>query len=71
MENTTKFLMAALRMFISYTSDITSVKSVSKYELDGENVIPTDYYSGSTSADYVDSIFYDESVEYILNENKR
>lgn len=66
MENTTKFLMAALRMFISYTSDITSVKSVSKYELDGENVIPTDYYSGSTSADYVDSIFYDESVEYIL-----
>lgn len=71
MENTTKFLMAALRMFISYTSDITSVKSVSKYELDGENVIPTDYYSGATSADYVDSIFYDESVEYILNENKR
>ena len=71
MENTTKFLMAALRMFISYTSDITSVKSVSKYELDGENVIPTDYYSGSTSADYVDSIFYDESVEYILNENNR
>ena len=71
MENTTKFLMAALRMFISYTSDITSVKSVSKYELDGENVIPTDYYSSATSADYVDSIFYDESVEYILNENKR
>lgn len=71
MENTTKFLMAALRMFISYTSDITSVKSVSKYELDGENVIPTDYYSGATNADYVDSIFYDESVEYILNENKR
>lgn len=70
MENTTKFLMAALRMFISYTSDITSVKSVSKYELDGENVIPTDYYSGSTSADYVDSIFYDESVEYILNTNE-
>lgn len=70
MENTTKFLMAALRMFISYTSDITSVKSVSKYELDGENVIPTDYYSGSTSADYVDSIFYDESVEYILNKNE-
>lgn len=70
MENTTKFLMAALRMFISYTSDITSVKSVSKYELDGENVIPTDYYSSSTSADYVDSIFYDESVEYILNTNE-
>ena len=65
------FLFICSNGYISYTSDITSVKSVSKYELDGENVIPTDYYSGSTSADYVDSIFYDESVEYILNENKR
>jgi hypothetical protein len=64
MKNTIDFLTAALRLFISYTSEISEVRSTQKYQSDAENVIPVDQYYGVYTNTVVDVLYYDEQLIY-------
>ena len=64
MTNTVNFLTSALRMFISYTSEISEVRASQMYKSDAENLIPMDDYYGAYSNSFADMFYYDEQVKY-------
>ena len=64
MKNTIDFLTAALRLFISYTSEISEVRATQKYQSDAENVIPVDQYYGVYTNTVADVLYYDEQIIY-------
>lgn len=62
MKNTISFLTAALRLFISYTSEISEVRATQKYSAESENLIPVDTYYGVYKNIISDVLYYDEKV---------
>jgi len=68
-QNLTTFIIAAIKLFISYTSEICEVRTTQKYESDGEYLSPYDYMNIHSKDYMADMVYYDDKlvVKKIIN----
>ena len=59
------FIIAAIKLFISYTSEICEVRTTQKYESEGEYASPYDYIHMESSVYLNDLSYYDEKIQIL------